>query len=522
MSRSIVLIDLSSVARPIYEAASAKGMDAVAQCGTEIVGRIRALSSGQPHVAICCDAGRSFRKDISADYKAQRPETPEPYLFQLRSAIETLKSDGFPVWSVEGFEADDLIASCAEHAEAASDDYTVLIISADKDLLQLVSDRVTMFKQANGATPEKTYDIAAVTEKFGVAPNQMLDFLALVGDTSDNIKGAIKIGAVTAAKLLNTFGTLDDLYAALDKGEASLSPAVKASLIEFRPWMDTVRSLIRLRPDAPIPFEEVFRERVPADVAVFYDEEGLTDESGSVDGDTLGMTGPTSTVDSAHSGELPRPSDAAKSSDATTAAKAERNSPIAGAGSIPAHSHQQSLVVRESSTSAPAPAEWERQLEPRSIDQAKALADSMFLSRLFSAYGHPAGIMATVMAGRELGMPAMGSLRAFHIIDNKPTLSAGAIHALVLRSGLAEYFRCTERTSERCTFVTKRNGEPEMALTFTIEEAKQAWQKETAKFATSGWGRNPADMLVARASTKLARLVYPDVVHNLYASEEME
>lgn len=116
----------------------------------------------------------------------------------------------------------------------------------------------------------------------------------------------------------------------------------------------------------------------------------------------------------------------------------------------------------------------------------------------------------------------MASLRAFHVIDGKPTLAADTIRAIVIRSGAAEYFRCTERTATQATFVTKRRGEPEMSLTFTIAEAKTAWPKGESEWGKSGWGKNPADMLVARAGAKLARLVYPDVVHGVYAKEEME
>jgi hypothetical protein len=169
-----------------------------------------------------------------------------------------------------------------------------------------------------------------------------------------------------------------------------------------------------------------------------------------------------------------------------------------------------------------APAEWERGLEPRSMDEAVKLADRLMASRLFSAYGHPAGILATVLAGRELGIQAMASLRAFHIIEGKPTLSAGAIVALIMKSGKAEYFRPVERTADRATFVTKRHGDPEVSMTFTIDEAKLAWSKDVAAFGKSAWGKHPADMCVARCSSKLARLVYPDVVFNLYAPEEFD
>ena len=141
---------------------------------------------------------------------------------------------------------------------------------------------------------------------------------------------------------------------------------------------------------------------------------------------------------------------------------------------------------------------------------------------MFSAYGTPQAVLSTVLAGRELGFPAMVSLRAFHVIDGKATLSAEAIRARVLTSGKANYFRCTERTATRATFETQRGDDPPMSLTYTIEEGRAAWPKGDSEWAKSGWGKNPADMLTARASAKLARLVYPDVTLGLYAAEEMD
>ena len=179
---------------------------------------------------------------------------------------------------------------------------------------------------------------------------------------------------------------------------------------------------------------------------------------------------------------------------------------------------QTALAVREPDTLAAPPVEWERQLDPRSMKEARALATDMHASRLFSAYGNPQSVLATVLAGRELGFQAMASLRAFHVIQGKSVLSAEAIRALVLRSGKAKYFRCTERTPTRATFETKRGDDPPLTLSYTIEEAQTAG---TAK-AGSGYTKNPADMLVARASAKLARLVYPDVTNGMYAAEEFD
>jgi hypothetical protein len=191
------------------------------------------------------------------------------------------------------------------------------------------------------------------------------------------------------------------------------------------------------------------------------------------------------------------------------------------------------LAVEPRQLTVAAPVDFSQQLEPRNMDDAVTLAQRMFDSRLFSAYGTPQAVLATVLAGRELGIPAMASLRAFHIIEGKPTLSAGAIQSLVVKSGKARYFRCSERTDQRATFVTQRGDDPEMALSYTIEDGRRAFMftpdmdvkalaEKERKWQASSWGKNPADMCVARAATKLARLVYPDVVSGLYAPEEME
>jgi 5'-3' exonuclease len=536
MSDKLVLIDLSGIAHPIFHMTD--GDSNPNAVSTAIVERIRAMASAHQHVAICCDSGRSFRKDIDPTYKANRQDSDKDaerarIRHQIDLATEILRGDGFPVWSAKGFEADDLIASAVLSAETSTFvsangatveilPRDVLIISPDKDLRQLVSERVSVLAPANGDRPEKLYDAEAVYLKHGVTPNQLTDYLALVGDASDNIRGAKGIGEKTAAKLITQYGNLDDLYAAIEAGTTDIKPAGLASLTEFRERMETVRSLIRLRTDVPLPFEEIFRERVPQD--------------------GIYISAPNNLVDVVVFGEDEMKDDIEPLDDIDFALmSSEGKGPVAGFPQgiidvepqkaqepemrrvaytkdeyVPVDSKNEIVKVHA------APAEWERGLEPRSMDEAVKLADRLMASRLFSAYGHPAGILATVLAGRELGIQAMASLRAFHIIEGKPTLSAGAIVALIMKSGKAEYFRPVERTAEKATFVTKRHGDPEVTMTFTIDEAKQAWSKDAAAFGKSAWGKHPADMCVARCSSKLARLVYPDVVFNLYAPEEFD
>src|SRR5689334_9525267 len=113
----LILIDLSSIAYPLWHLGASEPDPN--WTSTQVVKRVRELASGQPHVAICADSGRSFRRDVDPTYKANRPETDATRQHQIDLAIETLKGDGFPVWQVKGFEADDLIASAVRlHHEA--------------------------------------------------------------------------------------------------------------------------------------------------------------------------------------------------------------------------------------------------------------------------------------------------------------------------------------------------------------------------------------------------------------------
>lgn len=528
MSDPLVLIDLSSIAYPLWHLSGSEPDPN--WTSTQIVAKIRALASAHRHVAICGDSGKSFRVDISPDYKANRPERDATLQHQITLAVETLTGDGFPIWRAAGYEADDLIATAVAQADLVAPagvtfDGGTLIISADKDLLQLVGDRVQVFRPALGTASECTYDAAAVVKKFSINPDQFVDFLALVGDKSDNVRGADRVGAVTAAKLLATYGTLEDLAGAMQRGEASLTPALGTALVDFFAGSpsrcDLARSLIRLRTDAPIPFAEIFRERVPADAAAFGTDDDIAFGMPTLEEPSDENVGrPEGAGDDGSDGAARREGggDGLLHAGGGAARPGVQPAGAEGAADGRARDVPRGAAVAAAVGLVP----FERQLEPQNIPQAKALADWMYQSRLFSAYGSPQAVLATVLAGRELGFQAMSSLRAFHIIDGKPTLSAGAIHALVLKSGKAKFFRCTERTPERATFVTQREGEPEMSLSFSIEEARQAWTKEPAKFLLSGWGRHSADMCVARALTKLARLVYPDVLNNLYASEEFD
>lgn len=479
MSTEILLIDLSSLAHPIWHQSQAEpDPNATSQ---KVVARVRALASEHKHAAVCCDSGRSFRKDISDAYKANRPESDASLQHQIRLACEQLAADGFPIWRVPNFEADDLIASAA--VEAIKRGHTVLVVSADKDLLQLVDPCVRQKRPDTGAI----LDEAGVRERFGVKPGQMRDYLALVGDASDNIKGCKGVGQKRAVELLAAFGTVEGIFAAVDADAEQFTPSMLASLQEFRDRAPMTLQLVELRYDVAIPFEEVERERVSQDTEAFNAEIG----------DDM---------------QIEEPADLPFAADAVLSPEPARTEPSTNSPTAPA------IIVPSAPVEVAPPASYQLQLDPRSMSDARVLAKDMHASRMFSAYGTPQGVLATIMLGRELGLPAMASLRQIHVIEGKQSLSAQLMVALVLKSGMAEYFEPLEFNDQIATFETKRRGARNpVTLTHTIAMAEKAGLLKDK----SNWLKVPTDMLVARAQSRLCRLVYPDIVGGLYTPDEL-
>jgi DNA polymerase-1 len=164
------------------------------------------------HSAVVFDSGaRTFRNDIYPEYKANRPPCPEDLKPQFAIVRQAAQALNLPTLEKIGFEADDIIATLAKKCEAEG--YQVIIISSDKDLMQLIGDQVFMYD----AMRDKFIGKPEVQEKFFVEPKKVLDVLSLIGDSSDNVPGVKGIGPKTAAELINQFGTLENLFAHLDQ-----------------------------------------------------------------------------------------------------------------------------------------------------------------------------------------------------------------------------------------------------------------------------------------------------------------
>ncbi|MFW6313057.1 MAG: 5'-3' exonuclease, partial [Spirochaetota bacterium] len=198
------------------------------------------------HFAVVLDSRiPTFRHDRYEEYKATREKTPEDLKNEIPVIEEILEKLGVPMLRVDGFEADDLIATYATRAKAEG--RSCFIVSGDKDLLQLVDGPVRILKPENGGFAEIDRD--GVIENWGVTPEQILDYLALVGDSSDNVPGVKGIGAKTAASLLGEYPTLDAIYAHLDDIK---SRSQRQKLADGKESAYLSRDLIRLETEVPL------------------------------------------------------------------------------------------------------------------------------------------------------------------------------------------------------------------------------------------------------------------------------
>ena len=214
--------------------------------------RLRAdgkLSGGATHGAVVFDApGKTFRDDWYPEYKANRKAMPEDLVRQIPVIHEMVRALGWPLLMIEGIEADDVIATLA--AEASRQGMNTVISTGDKDLAQLVDDRVvlvnTMTSREGG--PVERLDRDGVKERFGVPPERIVDWLTLVGDAVDNVPGVDKVGPKTAVKWLEQYGSLD----AIVEHAAAIGGVVGENLRKALDWLPVARRLVTVKTDCDL------------------------------------------------------------------------------------------------------------------------------------------------------------------------------------------------------------------------------------------------------------------------------
>jgi DNA polymerase-1 len=216
-----------------------------------VLNMLRRLHKDYPSDYSACvfDAkGKTFRDDIYPEYKANRASMPDDLRVQIAPLFETIKAMGWPLIVEEGVEADDVIGALAKQAEREG--MQVIISTGDKDISQLVNEHITVVNTMRDAfrKVDEVLDVAGVEKKFGIPPSLMVDYLILIGDTSDNVPGVEKVGPKTAVKWLTQYGSLENIVAHADE----ITGVVGENLRRALPWLPTARELITIRCDVGI------------------------------------------------------------------------------------------------------------------------------------------------------------------------------------------------------------------------------------------------------------------------------
>lgn len=530
----VVLIDISGIAHPIWHVS---GQDPDPDhVSTATIARVRQIASGYDHVVVCCDSRKSFRRELAPDYKANREAKPESLFYQIDRAKQVLSAE-YPVLKADGFEADDVIATCVRLLSAVEELEEIVVASSDKDLCQLVrgvdpDGRLPSVRILSLATNEFR-GVIEVRCKFGVAPAQMGDWLALVGDTSDNVKGCPGIGDKKASALLTQFGNLVGVYGRLQGissaeewaklfnggtvGRLIGGPAVYAALSskENQQAVALARKLVELRTDVPLTLEQVLAKPEPKplsqaqleqtiDAAIEWVKEAaepLSREEFLAAQKQMETETMTQQIVDRQTGEV---------TEVQTQVQVQTESKPEPAPNINGKSELSRMLA--------GPVTFERALEPTSSQGAIVIAGHLFASHMFSKFPNADAVLGAILLGRELGIGAMGSLRGLNLIEGKYAITADLLVALVLRSNLCEYFEPVEQTASKSVWRCKRIGRAEQKYTFEISDAEKA--KLVKK--DSGWEKHPSRMCSARAKAFLSRDIFPDITFGLYTPEELE
>jgi DNA polymerase-1 len=380
----------------------------VSMARRKTIGFIRGLYSEGP-VIVALDSPPYNRVEIYQEYKSNRPEKNEAAVEELRNCIEEIKTDGHSVAYAPGYEADDVIFTIVRKMDV--EDYKVW--GTDKDLLQICN--ITEPWSRKEKSPNGT---------LGVSHEHVIDYLVLVGDASDNIKGVKGIGPKTAVSLLKEFGSIDGIYSAVCMTPSVFKPSTLSALKEADEWIGTSIKLVTLQDCSNTIRIEKREEKTVMSV------------------------------------------------------KGQENTEIK-----PAKKENKALITVPHNV-----IDFRQSLEPIGIDECWRVSEAFFQSRLYSKFPTPQAIMVTIMRGRALGLDATTALDGIHVIQGKPTMAAYLMTGLVLASPKCEFLYCSQSNEQSATWVGKRKLFPsEVERIFTIDDAKKMyltskdnWKKQPA------------------------------------------
>lgn len=254
--KKFVLIDGNAILHRAYHAlpplTNKKGEVANAVYGFSSM-LLKVLSDLKPdYLAVAFDrAAPNFRQQLYAGYQAQRPKTADDFVPQIAMVHDVLEKMGIAVFELDGYEADDIIGTLARQAVKGKLEVGIIIVSGDRDMLQLVNSRVSVYAPIIGLTKTVLFDEQKVEKKYGLKPEQVIDYKALVGDASDNYPGVMGIGPKTASELLKRYKTFENLYQHL----GDVPPKIAERLAVDAEQAALAKKLATIAVDCPISLD---------------------------------------------------------------------------------------------------------------------------------------------------------------------------------------------------------------------------------------------------------------------------
>ena len=299
----LILIDGSSFLFRAFHAVppltNAQGQPTNAVYGVSNMLRKLINDYNTPYFAVVFDApGKTFRHDLYDQYKAHRPPMPDDLRVQIEPLHELIRALGLPLIIEHGVEADDVLGSLAQNAERQG--FKVIISTGDKDMAQLVTEHISL---ENTMTNTKM-DVQGVVEKFGVQPQQIIDYLALMGDSVDNIPGVPKVGPKTAAKWLQEYGSLDNLIANAEQVKGKIGENLRASLSQ----LPLSRELTTIKCDVALHYSLNDLKRREPDIAALKQQLGSLGFSSwlkTLNGDVAVAPAPAAKIEAAEQPVVP-------------------------------------------------------------------------------------------------------------------------------------------------------------------------------------------------------------------------
>lgn len=486
--KSIALVDLSYLFKVSWHAQPRDAAPGAAAQAT--LDKLASVRESVGHVVICCDSPPYRRKAIDPQYKAQRERPSDEEVAQKKWLMDRIERDGYQVARAKGYEADDVIATLAYAYGNPDICQDVRIIASDKDLAQCVNQFVSMYVPGVGDRPGEIRGPAEIKAKYGVSPSDMGLWLALVGDTGDNIPGVPGIGPKKAAELIQNCVNVTGIAEALaDSADDAKRGKMWDALAANWEQLQTSIKLTRLECDAPVDAAALLE---PRDTKDLVEDESMPKESTTEQTDAA--------VPDAEFDPISRAPDDYVAPPVASAAKAVTKEP--DAKPITAIARVNGAVTED--------------LQPLDLDSGYRIAKAIHNGRMYGKFPNEMAVFTVIVKARELGLKVTAALDGFHVIEGKPSASADMMRALAERHPDCEYFMLVESSAESASWETKHKRHPKPTrYTYTIAEARQAG-------LTSGnWSKRPRDMLTKTAASKLARLVYPGATVGLYSPEEL-